>query len=162
LPLTSGKAMEFAMKVRDCMTRNVFTTRPDASLRSAAQQMLESDVGSIPVEDGDRLVGMLTDRDIAVRAVALGLGPDTKVRDVMSKEVLYCYGHADLDEVADNMADVQVRRLPVVDKEKRLIGIISTGDLARETDGEICATAMFGVTQPGGQHSQSNHHSTVA
>jgi CBS domain-containing protein len=143
------------MKVRDCMTRQVLTTKPEESLQTAAKLMLESDIGFIPVEDNDRLVGMLTDRDITVRAVARGLGPDTRVRDVMTKEVLYCFDDADLDDIADNMADIQVRRLPVVDSEKRLVGIITTGDLARETDGEICAAAMFGVAQPGGAHNQS-------
>jgi CBS domain-containing protein len=143
------------MKVRDCMTRQVLTTTPQESLQTAAKLMLESDIGFIPVEDHDRLVGMLTDRDIAVRAVARGLGPETRVRDVMTKEVLYCYDDANLDDIADNMADIQVRRLPVVDGEKRLVGIISTGDLARETDGEIAAVAMFGVAQPGGAHNQS-------
>ncbi|HWE46229.1 MAG TPA: CBS domain-containing protein [Caulobacteraceae bacterium] len=143
------------MKVRDCMTRQVLTTKPQESLQTAAKLMLESDIGFIPVEDDDRLVGTLTDRDIVVRAIAKGLGPDTRVRDVMTKEVLYCYDDADLDDVADNMADIQVRRLPVVDSGKRLVGVISTGDLARETDGEVCAMAMSGVVQPGGSHNQS-------
>jgi CBS domain-containing protein len=147
--------METVMKVRDCMTRQVLTTTPEDSLQTAAKLMLESDIGFIPVEKDDRLVGMLTDRDITVRAVAQGLGPDAKVRDVMTREVLYCFDDADIDDIADNMADIQVRRLPVVDADKRLVGIISTGDLARETDGEVCATVMFGVAQPGGTHNQS-------
>ena len=143
------------MKVRDCMTRQVLTTTPQESLQTAAKLMLESDIGFIPVEDGERLVGMLTDRDIAVRAVARGLGPETRVRDVMTAQVLYCFEDADIDDVADNMADIQVRRLPVVDGDKRLVGIITTGDLARETEGEVCAMAMYGVAQPGGAHNQS-------
>jgi CBS domain-containing protein len=143
------------MKVRDCMTRQVLTTRPDETLQTAARLMLEADVGVIPVEENDRLVGMITDRDIAVRGVARGLGADTPVRQVMSKEVLYCFDDADIDDVADNMADIQVRRLPVVDKDKRLVGIISTGDMARETDGETVAIAISGVVQPGGSHNQS-------
>jgi CBS domain-containing protein len=143
------------MKVSDCMTPEVLTVRPDENLRTVARLMLEADIGALPVADGERLVGMITDRDIAVRAVASGLGPNAQVQDVMTSEVLYCYGDADVEDVAENMGEIQVRRLPVVDSDKQLIGIISTGDLARETDGEVCALALMGVAQPGGPHSQS-------
>jgi CBS domain-containing protein len=143
------------MKVRDCMTRDVRTAKPTQTLREVAQEMLESDIGVLPVEDNDRLVGMITDRDIAVRAVAQGLGPDAQVRQAMSEEVLYCYADHDIDDVADNMADIQVRRLPVVDTNKRLVGIISIGDLVRGAGASTAAAALAGVDQPGGLHSQS-------
>ena len=143
------------MRVADCMTSNVRTIRPQDPLRLAAKIMLENDIGALPVADGERLVGMLTDRDIAVRAVAQGLGPNAQVQDAMTDEVLYCFGDQDVDQVAENMSDIQVRRLPVVDRNKRLIGIISTGDLALRTGAETCALAMSGVAAPGGQHSQS-------
>ena len=144
------------MRVADCMTSNVRTIRPEDTLKTAARIMLENDIGVLPVTDGDRLVGMLTDRDIAVRAVAQGLGPNAQVDDAMTDEVLYCFGDLDVDEVAENMSDIQVRRLPVVDRNKRLIGILSTGDLAMRTGAETCALAMSGVAAPGGLHSQSN------
>jgi hypothetical protein len=86
----------------------------------------------LPVGEGDRLVGVITDRDIAIRAVAEGKAPTTKVGDLMSHEVLYCFDDQDLDEIAQNMAEMKVRRLPVVNRDKRLVGIISLGDLARE------------------------------
>jgi CBS domain-containing protein len=148
------------MKVRDCMTRDVRTARPDQSLREVALEMLESDIGVLPVEDGERLIGMITDRDIATRAVAMGLGPDTKVRNVMSKEVLYCFADHDIDDVAENMADIQVRRLPVVDNDKRLVGLITIADLVRGAGPDTAASALSGVNQPGGQHTQTTNGRT--
>jgi CBS domain-containing protein len=103
---------------------------------------------------GDRLAGMVTDRDIAIRAVAIGKGPETTVGEVMSSEVLYCHEDEEIAHVSRNMGEKQVRRLPVVDVEKRLVGILSLADvasLAEDTAGE----ALQGVTQPGGLHSQS-------
>src|ERR671923_2950761 len=108
------------MRVSDAMTREVRVATPGQSIREVAKIMAEIDAGSLPVGENDRLVGMITDRDIAIRAVAEGKGPDTPVRDVMSTEqVLYCYDDQDLAEVAKNMGDQQVRRLPVVNREKR-------------------------------------------
>jgi CBS domain-containing protein len=116
--------------------------------------MAEIDAGAMPVGENDRLIGMITDRDIAIRAVAAGKGPDTPVREVMSSDVKYCYEDEDLDHVAKNMSDIQVRRLPVVDRNKRLVGIVSLGDLA--TNEKKAATqAVSGVSKRGGQHSQS-------
>ena len=119
------------MKVSDSMTRDVRVVTPNQTLREAAQCMAEIDAGSMPVGENDRLVGMITDRDIAVRAVAKGLGPETKIRDVMSDGVLYCFEDETIDHVAKNMGDVKVRRLPVVTRDKRLVGIISIGDVAQ-------------------------------
>jgi len=109
----------------------------------------------MPVGDNDRLVGMITDRDIAIRAVAEGKGPDTPVRDVMSTEqVLYCFEDEDLAQVAKNMGEQQVRRLPVVNREKRLVGIVSLADVA-QSEARSANKAVKGVSKPGGQHNQS-------
>ena len=143
------------MKISECMTPDVLTVRPDQKLSEVAKLMLDEDIGILPVANADRMLGMITDRDIVVRAVARGLDAQTPVKEVMSQEVLYCFEDQDVDDVAQNMSDLQVRRLPVVDRRKRLVGIITTGDLAREVSGEACSAALFGVAQPGGLHSQS-------
>ena len=144
------------MKVREAMTRDVRLARPDQSIREIARLMAELDIGVVPVQEDDRLVGMITDRDITVRAVAEGRGPDTKVADVMSREVKYCYEDQSIDEVTRNMADIRVRRLPVLDRDKRLVGILSLGDLAIDaTAQDEAGEALGGISRPGGQHSQS-------
>lgn len=142
------------MRVSEAMTREVRIATPGQSIRDVAKIMAEIDAGAMPVGENDRLVGMITDRDIAIRAVALGKGPDTPVRDVMSTEqVLYCYEDEDLDHVAKNMSEQQVRRLPVVNRDKRLVGIVSFGDVA-QTEARSAAKATKGITKPGGQHQQ--------
>jgi CBS domain-containing protein len=143
------------MRVSDAMTREVRVASPGQSIREVAKIMAEIDAGAMPVGDNDRLVGMITDRDIAIRAVAEGKGPDTPVREVMSTEtVLYCYEDEELDHVAKNMSEQQVRRLPVVNRDKRLVGIVSLGNLA-QTEGRAANKAVKGVTKPSGQHNQS-------
>jgi CBS domain-containing protein len=143
------------MRVSEAMTREVRIATPGQSIRDVAKMMAELDAGAMPVGENDRLIGMITDRDIAVRAVAQGKGPDTPVRDVMSTEkVLYCYDDEDLDHVAKNMGSEQVRRLPVVNREKRLVGIVSLGDLANR-ERKAASKAVSGVSKPGGQHTQS-------
>jgi CBS domain-containing protein len=117
--------------------------------------MAELDAGIMPVREGDRLVGMITDRDIAVRAVAAGKGTDTSVREVMTEDVKYCFEDEDTDDVARNMADLQVRRLPVLTRDKRLVGIISLGDMAVSDESGKAGEAVAGISQPGGQHSQT-------
>jgi CBS domain-containing protein len=144
------------MKVREAMTGNVRLTSPDRSIREAAQMMIDQDIGALPVGEDDRLVGMITDRDIAVRAVAKGLGPDTKIRDVMSEDVLYCFEDEDLDDAAQNMGDIKVRRLPVLNRDKRLVGIISISDLSRREDAEQIGKAIADISAPGGAHSQAH------
>ena len=141
------------MRVAEVMTRDVRLIEPNQTIRDAARLMAEMDAGIMPVREGDRLVGMITDRDIAVRAVAQGRGPDTAVREVMTDEVKYCYEDDDTNDVARNMADIQVRRLPVLTREKRLVGIISLGDMALSD--EAGGEAVAGISQPGGQHSQT-------
>ena len=142
------------MKVSEVMTTEVATVRPDQTAREAAAFMLNADAGSIPVTEGDRLIGMITDRDIAVRGVAQGRGPETPVRELMSEGLVCAHEDDNVDEIAMKMADAQVRRLPVIDSEDRLCGIVSLGDLSRETPGETAHEALEGVTQPGGEHRQ--------
>lgn len=143
------------MRVADAMTRNVRVADPEQTIREAALAMKELDAGVLPVGENDRLVGMVTDRDIAIRAVAEGLDPDTPVREVMSSEVKYCFEDEDTAQVCRNMADQQIRRLPVVDRQKRLVGILSLGDLATARDGASAGQALSGISRPGGLHSQS-------
>ncbi|QIL02752.1 CBS domain-containing protein [Sphingomonas sinipercae] len=143
------------MKVSDVMTRDVRTVSPDQTAQEAAAFMLSEDAGSMPVSENDRLIGMITDRDIAVRGVAKGCGPDTAIRDLMSNDVVCAKIDDDVADVASRMSEAQVRRLPVVDENEKLCGIVSLGDLSRETSGESAQQALEGVTAPGGEHSQS-------
>lgn len=133
------------MKVNEMMSGDVRIARPQDTIAQAAGLMARHDVGSLPVGDGDRLVGFLTDRDIVVRAVAGGLGPDTPVREVMSTEVKYCFDDEDIDDVARNMAQQQVRRLPVLDRDKRLVGIVSLGNFADSGDAGASQDLLRGV-----------------
>jgi CBS domain-containing protein len=139
------------MRVSEAMTRDVRLAQPGQTIRDAARIMADIDAGAVPVSENDRLVGMITDRDIAVRAVAAGKGPDTPVREVMSQDVKYCYDDEDLDHVARNLGDIRVRRLPVVNRDKRLVGIVSLGDLALK-DERAAGKAVKGVSQHGGPH----------
>jgi CBS domain-containing protein len=144
------------MKIAECMTAEVEIVTPDQPIREAAQFMLRADAGAMPVGEGDRLIGMVTDRDIAVRGVAAGRGPDTPVRDVMTEEVVFCFADDEVEEVALKMSDRQVRRMPVLSREdEKLVGIVSLGDLSRSEHGEAASVALDGITDPGGEHSQS-------
>lgn len=145
------------MKVREAMTIKVRTANPEQTICEAACLMAECDAGFLPVGENDRLVGVITDRDIAIRAVAQGKSPETPVREVMSKEVLYCFEDEDVEHVARNMSDVKVRRLPVLNRKKRLVGIISVGDLALSANAQIAGRAVAGISKPGGAHSQTVH-----
>ena len=142
------------MKVSDVMTRHVQTIRPDQTAREAASFMLQADAGSIPVTEGERLIGMITDRDIAVRGVAEGHGPDTPVRDLMTNDIVCARMDDDTEDAATRMSEAQVRRLPVIDDQERLCGIVSLGDLIQEGEDDAAEQALQGVTQPGGQHQQ--------
>jgi len=136
------------------MTREVRVANPTQTIRDVAKIMAEIDAGAVPVGENDRLVGMITDRDIAIRAVAEGKGPDTPVRDIMSKDIKYCYDDEDLEHVAENMGDLQVRRLPVVNRDKRLVGIVALGDVARHEDHDTTGETTAEVSKPGGKHRQ--------
>lgn len=147
------------MQVKDVMTTNVELASPTQTIRQAALLMGKIDCGALPVADKDSLVGMITDRDIAIRAVAAGKGPKTLVKEIMSAEVLYCYEDQTLEEVADNLGDVKVRRLPVMNRDKRLVGILSLGDMASKGNGtDPAGDALKAISQPGGEHSQSTEH----
>jgi CBS domain-containing protein len=144
------------MQVSQAMTRNVKIARPEQTIQQAAKMMAEIDAGLLPVGNDDQLLGMITDRDIAVRAVAEGKGPQTSVREVMTRDVKYCFEDEDIAQVARNMAHEQVRRLPVVNRDKRLVGILSLADVAISKTGDgTAASALQGIARPGGKHSQA-------
>ena len=144
------------MRVSEAMTRDVKVCTPGQPIREAARTMAAIDAGALPVGENDRLIGMITDRDIAIRAVAQGKGPDTPVREIMSEHVEYCFDDEDLERVAQGMAEVRVRRLPVVNRDKRLVGILSLGDVARRGhQREVVAATVAEVSTPGGPHRQA-------
>ena len=142
------------MKISEVMTRDVRTVRPDQTAQEAASFMLSEDTGSMPVSDGDRLLGMITDRDIAVRGVAKGHGPDTPVSELMTNDVVCARDTDDVADVASKMSSAQVRRMPIVDSSDRICGIVSLGDLSRQADPQAADQALQGVSAPGSQHSQ--------
>ena len=139
------------MQISEIMTRDPELIDPNASIREAAKRMRSENVGALPVGENDRLIGMVTDRDIAMRAVADDKPADTtSVREVMSEKIFYCFDDNDLDEAARCMAEHQVRRLPVLNRDKRLVGIIALADLA--STGEECEKkALEGVSEPTGE-----------
>ncbi len=138
--------------VSEIMSRDVQVIQPQESLRRAAQQMQALEVGSLPVCDGERLLGMLTDRDITVRGVAAGLDPDSAcVSDVMSPDIEFCTADQDTEEVMRVMGERQVRRLPVVDENKHVVGIVSLGDVATRQPGHIDDTVRQ-ISEPGGSN----------
>jgi len=143
------------MNVSECMSRDVRIAAPDNTMQSAAQVMADIDAGFLPVSDGERLIGIITDRDIAIRGVAAGRPPETSVREVMSPEVRYCFDDDDTDAVLENMADIQVRRLPVVSRDKRLVGIVSITDLAANGEPGRSGETLSDIARPSAQHSQS-------
>lgn len=141
------------MKVSEIMSRDVQIANPQQTIAEIARKMADQEIGFMPVGDGDRLVGAVTDRDMVVRGLADGLAGDAKVREVMTRDVKYCFEDDDVDDVARNMGQVQVRRLPVVNRDKRLTGVISLGDAA------LAAAAAAGaglkkIARPGGTHAQ--------
>jgi len=142
------------MQVSEAMTRDVKIARPDQTIQQAARLMVEIDAGLLPVSQGDELIGMITDRDIAVRAVAEGKGPQTPVREVMSEEVKYCFEDQDVAQVTRHMGDQQLRRLAVMNRDKRLVGILSLADVATSSGGQRAGAALEGISQSGGRHTQ--------
>jgi CBS domain-containing protein len=138
------------MQIEQIMTRNVEIISPETTLREAAQKMRDLDVGSLPICDGERLKGMLTDRDITIRATAEGRNPDTtQAIDVMTAAIIYCYEDQDVAEAAQVMEKKQIRRLPIVDRNKKLVGIVSLGDLAVDTGKErLAGEALTEISRP--------------
>lgn len=141
------------MQVRECMTTGVKLTNPDMTLREAAGLMREQDTGFLPVGENDRLIGSLTDRDIAVRAVYEGKDPNTaKVREAMSEHIVYCFDDQDTSEAATLMGEKQIRRLAVLNHDKRLVGVLSLGDITERAGDEGAAEQALGkVSHPSGQ-----------
>ncbi len=136
------------MQVSEIMTREVETVTPDASLQQAASAMEAMGVGSLPVCDGDRLVGAITDRDIVVRGVAAGLSPvEGLVRDCMTGEIAYAYCDEEADEVLERMKALQVRRLAILDRDKKLAGIVALGDVATEPRAAALGTVGAAVAE---------------
>jgi CBS domain-containing protein len=144
------------MKIRDIMTSDVETVSPDTPLRDAAQRMRDTDTGFLPVGENDQLVGTLTDRDITIRAVAEGQDPNSaKVRDAMSENLVYCFDDQDSSEAAELMAEKQLRRLPILSRDKRLVGVVSLGDLATRTgDDDVVGQTVEDISEPGGSKSR--------
>ena len=143
------------MKVSEVMSRDVRTANPRQTIRDAAAIMAEIDAGIVPVGEHDKLVGMITDRDIAVRAVAKGKNPDTSIEEIMTRDVKYCFEDEDSEQVLDNLGHLQIRRVPVVNRDKRLVGIVSLGDLANQRADGHAGAALAEISRPGGQHSQT-------
>ncbi len=137
-----------ATKAGEVMTQECLVVAPEQTIAEAAMLMRDKDVGSLAVGSDDRLVGMLTDRDIAVRATAQNKGPETPIREVMSDRVKYCFDDEDVEEIAQNMADLQVRRLPVVNRDKRLVGFISLSNIAESGNPGHGTTVLHGVATP--------------
>lgn len=134
--------------IHDIMTRDVLSITPADTVRRAAELMDELNIGAIPVCEGDKLVGMITDRDITVRSTAAGQAPETThVSDVMSADVRTCFSHQTVDEVLGQMGEVQIRRMPVLDKNGALVGIVSLGDMATKHSAGI-DRALEEISEP--------------
>lgn len=136
------------MQVRDVMTTKVHVIEEHTSLRDAAKLMLDHDVGSLPVNRQDRLVGMVTDRDLVVRGLAKGLDGGAEAREVMTAGMKYCYDDEDVEDVASNMSGLQIRRLAVLDRDKRLVGIVSLANIASADDDSATEELLDGTAQP--------------
>lgn len=134
------------MDIREIMNSDVQLVSPSTTLKDAAAQMAQRDIGFLPIGD-DKLAGSITDRDIALRGVGKGLDVGTtKVADIMTDDVLYCFENTDIEAVAQNMGEKQVRRMPVVDADKRLVGVVSIGDLVPHLDAENAKRLFAGIT----------------
>ena len=139
------------MKVKDAMHKGVDWVSPDTPVIELAKLMCGHDIGAIPIGENDQLIGMVTDRDIVVRAVAEERLPgNTSVREVMSEKICYCFEDDDIDEAAKIMAEHQVKRLPVLNKDKRMVGIIALSDIGR-ADGDCGQAALEGICEETGQ-----------
>ncbi|MEO6291283.1 MAG: CBS domain-containing protein [Burkholderiaceae bacterium] len=136
-------------QLKDLMSRDVKVISPDMSIKDAARKMRDGDFGMMPVGEDDRMIGTLSDRDIAIRAVAEGMDANTKVRDVMSEGIAWAYEDDSVEHAAKIMSERQVRRLPVVDRDKRLVGIVALGDFAVESsDIQPVAQALSEISKP--------------
>ncbi|HEX6138739.1 MAG TPA: CBS domain-containing protein [Casimicrobiaceae bacterium] len=135
-------------QLKDLMSRDVKIVSPDTTIREAARQMRDCDFGMLPVAENDRMIGAISDRDIAIRAVADDKGPATAVRDVMSEGICWAFEDESVDEAAKIMSERQVRRLPIVNRDKRLVGIVSLGDFAvQRSEIKPAASALSAISQ---------------
>ena len=131
------------MTIKDIMSKNPEIAYVETPLYEVAQKMEKSDCGSVIIVKDDRLVGMITDRDIAIRCIAKSHDiVSTTAGEIMTREILYCRDTDDADDVARNMGENKVRRLPVLDENKRLVGIVSLGDLASHTNHQLCGEML--------------------
>lgn len=144
------------MNVSECMSAHVRLCAPNDTIQDAARTMKEMDVGLLPVGENDRLVGTITERDIVIRALAAGKGPDCPVKEAMSSGIHYCFDTDTIEDAAEKMAQQQVRRLPVLNQQKRMVGIISLGDISKATDAPA-TKALKSISKTG---SIGAHHST--
>ena len=138
------------MQVSETMSREVLVAAPGQSLVEVARVMGEADIGSMPVGDDGELIGWVTDRDIAVRGIGEGRMPDTPISEVMSPNVEYCFEDDEVGEAARKMSEAQLHRLPVLDQDHRLVGIIALADLARSDHDQAVATAVEGISRASG------------
>ena len=136
-------------RLKDVMSPDVKVISPDMTIRDAARTMSEGDFGMLPVGENDRMIGAISDRDIAIRAIGEGKGPGTKVREIMSAGIHWAYDDDTVDHAAKLMSEKQVRRLPVVDHDKRLVGIVSLGDFAVDIhEIQPAAAALAKISEP--------------
>jgi len=136
-------------QLKDVMSQDVKILNPETSIKDAARQMRDGDFGLMPVGENDRLIGTLSDRDIVIRAVAEGMESSTKVRDVISEDVVWAYENDSVNKASQIMSDNQIRRLPIVNADKRLVGIVALGDLAVEADIKRAGEALSDISKPG-------------
>ena len=137
------------MKLREIMTSNVEVIHPDDTLQTAAEKMRDRDIGFLPVCDGDRLIGVLTDRDLITRALAEGTESKAMLgRDLVTSPAIYCFDDQNVDEAAKLMHDNQIRRLVILNRDKRMVGVISLGDLAMNIDDKKSGDVLQSVSEP--------------
>lgn len=136
------------MKVRDLMTRDVELARPEEPIQSVAQRMARGDFGFMPVCEGKRVIGTVTDRDLAIRAVAGALGPSTPVGEVMTRDITVCHEDEDLESILNKMSGEQIRRLPIVNEARELVGVVSIGDMAAKVKERYAGEALEAISKP--------------
>ncbi|MVA82557.1 CBS domain-containing protein [Agrobacterium vitis] len=139
------------MKVSEVMSRDVLIANPNDTIAEVARKMADAEIGFMPVGENDQLVGTVTDRDLVVRGLADRLDGNAKIREVMTQDVKYCFEDEDLNHVTRNMGQVQVRRLPVVNRDKQLTGMVSIGDAAL-IEAQAAGAGLKKVARPGGEH----------
>lgn len=138
------------MKLREIMSKDVQVIHPDETLQMAAQKMRDHDIGFLPVCEGERLVGVITDRDLALRGIAAGVNAKAMLgRDLMTSPIIYCFEDQDVDEAAQLMEEYQIRRVAVLSRnDKRLVGVVSLGDIAKNSTKEMSAEVLQSVSEP--------------